>query len=147
MGFTNDLTFGSFRLSSLVDWRKGGLAVNLTNDYFYGSGLAKDPVLAAAQLSNFAKGIDVWVENAGFVKIREITLGYDLPSSLSSRLFNGHAEKASIELSGRNLGTWTKYTGLDPEVSNFGNQSLGRFQDVTPYPPSRQFYLTIATTF
>jgi hypothetical protein len=104
-------------------------------------------VLAAAQLSNFAKGIDVWVENAGFVKIREITLGYDLPSSLSSRLFNGHAEKASIELSGRNLGTWTKYTGLDPEVSNFGNQSLGRFQDVTPYPPSRQFYLTIATTF
>jgi hypothetical protein len=66
---------------------------------------------------------------------------------LSSRLFNGHAEKASIELSGRNLGTWTKYTGLDPEVSNFGNQSLGRFQDVTPYPPSRQFYLTIATTF
>ena len=52
-----------------------------------------------------------------------------------------------IEFSGRNLATWTKYTGLDPEVSNFGNQSLGRFQDVTPYPPSRQFYLTIATTF
>ena len=40
-----------------------------------------------------------------------------------------------------------KYTGLDPEVSNFGNQALGRFQDVTPYPPSRQFFLTIATTF
>ena len=37
--------------------------------------------------------------------------------------------------------------GLDPEVSNFGNQPVGRFQDVTPYPPSRQYYLTIATNF
>ena len=147
MGFTNDFSFGPLRLSSLVDWRKGGLGVNLTNDYFYGSGLAKDTALAARQLSNFAKGIDVWAENTGFVKLRELTLGYELPAAMASRLFNGHAENARLELSGRNLATWTKYTGLDPEVSNFGNQALGRFQDVTPYPPSRQFYLTIATTF
>jgi TonB-linked SusC/RagA family outer membrane protein len=147
MGFTNDFTFGSFRLSSLVDWRKGGLGVNLTNDYFYPSGLAKDTLLAQRQLAAFAKGTDVFLENSGFVKIREITLGYDLPASMASRLFNGHAQNARIELSGRNLKTWTKYTGLDPEVSNFGNQSLGRFQDVTPYPPSRQFYLSIGTTF
>ncbi|MDP9206489.1 MAG: SusC/RagA family TonB-linked outer membrane protein [Gemmatimonadota bacterium] len=147
MGFTNDFTFGSFRLSSLVDWRKGGLGVNLTNDYFYGSGLAKDTLLAQTQLAAFAKGVDVWVENSGFVKLRELTLGYELPASMASRLFNGHAQNARIELSGRNLATWTKYTGLDPEVSNFGNQALGRFQDVTPYPPSRLFYLTIATTF
>jgi TonB-dependent SusC/RagA subfamily outer membrane receptor len=147
MGFSNDFTFGSFRLSSLVDWRKGGLAVNLTNDYFYGSGLVKDTLLAQTQLANFRKGIDVWVENAGFVKLRELTLGYELPSAMASRLFNGHAQNARIELSGRNLWTKTKYTGLDPEVSNFGNQALGRFQDVTPYPPSRLFYFTIATTF
>ena len=147
MGFNNDFTFGSFRLSSLVDWRKGGLGVNLTNDYFYPSGLAKDTALATAKLDAFAKGTDVFLENTGFVKIREITLGYDLPASMASRLFNGHAQNARIELSGRNLKTWTKYTGLDPEVSNFGNQSLGRFQDVTPYPPSRQFYLSIGTTF
>jgi outer membrane receptor protein involved in Fe transport len=147
MGFTNDFTVGPFRLSSLVDWRKGGLGVNLTNDYFYGSGLAKDTALARKQLAAFAKGVDVWVENSGFVKLRELTLGYDLPAGVASRLFNGHAQGARLELSGRNLATWTKYTGLDPEVSNFGNQPLGRFQDVTPYPPSRQFYLTINTTF
>jgi TonB-linked SusC/RagA family outer membrane protein len=147
MGFTNDFSFGPFRLSSLVDWRKGGLGVNLTNDYFYGSGLAKDTALAAAQLANFGKGVDVWLENTGFVKLRELTLGYDLPAGLASKMFNGHAQNARLELSGRNLATWTKYTGLDPEVSNFGNQALGRFQDVTPYPPSRLFYLTINTTF
>ena len=147
MGFSNDFSFGAFSLSSLVDWRKGGLGVNLTNDYFYGSGLAKDTLLAQTQLSRFAKGVDVWVENSGFVKLREITLAYQLPNTLSSKLFNGRAQSARLELSGRNLATWTKYTGLDPEVSNFGNQALGRFQDVTPYPPSRLFYFSINTTF
>jgi TonB-dependent starch-binding outer membrane protein SusC len=147
MGFSNDFTFGSFRLSSLVDWRKGGLGVNLTNDYFWGSHLAKDTTLANEKLAEFAKGTDVFLENTGFVKLRELTLGYDLPAGMASRLFNGHAQGARLELSGRNLATWTKYTGLDPEVSNFGNQPLGRFQDVTPYPPSRQFYLSINTTF
>ncbi len=148
MGFSNDINFGSFRLSSLVDWRKGGLGVNLTNDYFVSSGLGFPDTARAAKMNDaFRKGTDVWLENTGFVKIRELTLGYELPPTLSSRLFNGLAQSARIELSGRNLKTWTKYTGLDPEVSNFGNQSLGRFQDVTPYPPSRQFYFTVNTTF
>lgn len=148
MGFSNDLSFGSFHFSSLVDWRKGGLGVNLTNDYFVSSGLGfPDTARATKMNSDFRKGIDVWAENSGFVKIREMTLGYDLPAAMASRLFNGHAQNARIELSGRNLKTWTKYTGLDPEVSNFGNQALGRFQDVTPYPPSRQWYFTINTTF
>jgi TonB-linked SusC/RagA family outer membrane protein len=147
MGFSNDINFGSFHFSSLVDWRKGGLGVNLTNDYFVGAGTLADTARATKMLSDFAKGIDVWVENSGFVKIREMTLGYDIPAAMASRLFQGHAHNARIEISGRNLKTWTKYTGLDPEVSNFGNQPLGRFQDVTPYPPSRQFYLTINTTF
>jgi len=147
MGFSNDLNYGSFHFSSLVDWRKGGLGVDLTNDYFVGAGTLADTARATKMLSDFSKGIDVWVENTGFVKIREMTLGYDLPSAMASRLFQGHAQNARIEISGRNLKTWTKYTGLDPEVSNFGNQPLGRFQDVTPYPPSRAWYLTINTTF
>jgi TonB-linked SusC/RagA family outer membrane protein len=157
MGFSNDLSFGPVRVSSLFDWRKGGLGVNLTNNYFdlttaqcgstINCSLLADTAGAAARSLAFAQGNAVYVENSGFVKLRELTLGYQLPAALASRLFNGHADNARIELSGRNLKTWTKYTGLDPEVSNFGNQPLGRFQDVTPYPPSRTFFLTINTTF
>ena len=146
MGFTNDLTFGPVRLSSLVDWRKGGLGVNLTNAYFDG-GLGPDTAVGNQRARDFAAGKAVYVEPSGFVKLREVTIGYEVPAGLTSQLFNGRAQAARIELSGRNLATWTKYTGLDPEVSNFGNQALGRFQDVTPYPPSRLFYLTINTTF
>jgi TonB dependent receptor. len=146
MGFSNDFTFGPVRFSSLVDWRKGGLGVNLTNAYFDG-GLGPDTAVGNARARGYGAGQAVYVEPAGFVKLRELTLGYELPAGMTSRLFNGHAQGARIELSGRNLATWTKYTGLDPEVSNYGNQPLGRFQDVTPYPPSRLFYLTINTTF
>jgi TonB-linked SusC/RagA family outer membrane protein len=146
MGFSNDLTFGPVRFSSLFDWRKGGLGINLTNAYFDG-GLGADTAVGNQRARDFAAGKAVYVEPSGFVKLRELTLGYELPATMTSRLFNGRASAARIELSGRNLATWTKYTGLDPEVSNFGNQPLGRFQDVTPYPPSRLFYLTINTTF
>jgi hypothetical protein len=52
-----------------------------------------------------------------------------------------------VELSARNLKTWTKYTGYDPEVSNFSNQNVGRFQDVTPYPPSRSIFLSLVANF
>ena len=81
------------------------------------------------------------------MKLREVTLGYELPSVLTRNAFGGRAQNVRLELSGRNLKTWTKYTGLDPEVSNFGNQPLGRFQDVTPYPPSRQFFFSLSSSF
>jgi TonB-dependent starch-binding outer membrane protein SusC len=147
MGFSNDFTVGPFRLSSLFDWRKGGLGVNLTNEYLVDFGLMADTARARQINEKFIAGTAAYVENTGFVKLRELTLGYDLPAGLTSQLFQGHAQSARLELSGRNLKTWTKYTGLDPEVSNFGNQPLGRFQDVTPYPPSRSFFLTVSTTF
>ena len=41
----------------------------------------------------------------------------------------------------RNLFTITNYKGLDPEVSNFGNQQIGRSIDVGPFPPSRSVWL------
>ncbi|HVF38416.1 MAG TPA: SusC/RagA family TonB-linked outer membrane protein [Gemmatimonadaceae bacterium] len=147
MGFSNDFNFGPMRLSSLLDWRKGGLGANLTNNYLDAHRMHADTALGAQRLRDWNAGKAVYVENTGFVKLREITLGYELPESMTGRLFNGGAQRARVELSGRNLKTWTKYTGLDPEVSNFGNQPLGRFQDVTPYPPSRTYFLTINTTF
>jgi len=146
MGFSNDLNYGPLRFSSLVDWKKGGLAANLTNNYFDG-GLLADTAIGNARVREFAKGSAVYVEKTTYVKLREITLGYELPNDLTGRLFGGKVANARVDLSGRNLLTWTPYSGLDPEVSNFGNQALGRFQDVTPYPPSRTFYLTINTTF
>jgi hypothetical protein len=76
-----------------------------------------------------------------------VTLSYSLNSRLTNTLFRGAAKDARFELSGRNLKTWTKYRGLDPEVSNFGNAALSRLWDLAPYPPSRQFFLSADVTF
>ena len=146
MGFSNDFTMGAFRLGTLVDWRKGSVGVNLTNAYFDG-GLLGDSAVGNNRATAFRQAKAAYVEPTGFVKLRELTLGYQLPTGLTGRLFNGRVQQARIELQGRNLLTSTKYTGLDPEVSNFGNQSVARIQDVTPYPPARAFFFSINTTF
>ena len=59
------------------------------------------------------------------MKLREITLGYELPAALTRSAVPRARQDVRLELSGRNLKTWTNYTGLDPEVSNFGNQAAG----------------------
>ncbi len=147
MGFTNEISVGHVRLSGLVEWRKGGDVVNLTDNYFDAVNLAKDTLTSQQRYVSWRAGNPVYVQNGGFVKLRELTVAYELPSAMTRTLFNGLVQSARFDVSGRNLKTWTKYDGYDPEVSNFGNQALGRFQDVTPYPPSRQILVSISTTF
>jgi TonB-linked SusC/RagA family outer membrane protein len=154
MGFSNDLTLGAFRLQSLFDWRKGGDIVNLTNNYYDGGFLSfggmwsvEDTAFTNERYTRYRAQEPVYIEDAGFVKLREVTLSYQLPMVLTKRLFNGRAQSARIEFSGRNLKTWTDYTGLDPEVSNNGNGATGRIQDITPYPPSKGYFFSIHATF
>jgi TonB-linked SusC/RagA family outer membrane protein len=173
MGFLNDLQFGRFRVSSLFDWSKGGLVVNLTRNYYDGaatapdydapSNLKRDSVTGRITESRpfsscgpnclsgeerlflFAspRNLPVYIEDGSFVKLRELSLSYDIPA----RVLGGRVRGAQLQLSGRNLKTWTDYSGYDPEVSNFGNVSAGRNQDVTPFPPSRIYHVGINLEF
>lgn len=147
MGFSNDITVGAFRLSGLVDWRKGGGVVNLTNAYFDGTGLYADTAASNRRNEGSGNGLPVYFEKATFVKLRELNLSYVLPTRFVRSALGSRVQDLRLELAGRNLYTWAPYTGYDPEVSNFSNQNLGRFQDVTPYPPSRSFFLAVSTNF
>ena len=160
MGFQNDIRYGRFTLGSLLDWSKGGLVVNLTRNYFDSGGNSPDQEMPGTEprpwpecdfsclsgderLYWFAQRRPVYVEDGGFVKLRELSLSYDVPT----RLLGRRVSSAQLQLSGRNLKTWTRYTGYDPEVSNFGNVAAGRNQDVTPFPPSRTFWLGLNLVF
>jgi hypothetical protein len=59
------------------------------------------------------------------------------------------AKDARLSLSGRNLKTWTKFRGGDPDYSNFGGtpESLQRNRELASYPPSRSFWVTLAAGF
>jgi hypothetical protein len=53
----------------------------------------------------------------------------------------------ALALSGRNLFTWTRYTGLDPEVNFIGNTQVQSRGEVTPYPPARSYFLSLDVNF
>ena len=147
VGFSNEFNFGSFRLYGLIDWRKGSKVVNLTQSVYDDQGLWKDTAATRVREDLGGLGISPYIQDAGFVKLREITVSYDIPASYVGMLFRGTAKTARLEFSGRNLLTWTKYEGLDPEVSNFGNQNIVRNQDLAPFPPNRSFFFTISADF
>jgi len=156
MGFGNDFTAGPFRLSTLIDWRKGGWVADLSQTYLEqgangqssipGGNLA-DTAMNNADQGAYAKGLPAFLEHGSFAKLREVTLSYSLNPRLTNTLFRGTAKDVRLELSGRNLYTWTHYRGLDPEVSNFGNAALSRMWDLAPYPPSRQFFFSADVNF
>ncbi len=159
MGFSNDLRFGDFNLYTLWDWQHGGDVVNLTGWLFDLSRTAHDfndpcvtdcvdgETLGEQRLRLYpGRTSKIWVEDGSFVKLREVTMTYEVPAEMASRLWGG-VEGMRVSLSGRNLLRFTSYTGLDPEVSNFGSQAIARNIDVAPYPPSRSFWLSVDLTF
>jgi hypothetical protein len=86
------------------------------------------------------------VQDGSYLKLRELSLTYDLPESVVGHLFGG-VRYARLNVSGRNLIRITPYKGSDPEVSNFGNQAIARNIDVAPFPPSRSFFFSIDLGF
>lgn len=165
MGFSNDITFGPFQLFGLVDWQRGGTLVNLTKLLFdlaqntadftsdpqenesY-DGITTSGTTGERRLTRFALGDSRgYMESASFAKLREVSVSYRLPEALVASVLRGAGSAVRISASGRNLVTITDYSGLDPEVSNFGNQPIARNIDVAPFPPSRSFWLSVDVSF
>ena len=87
---------------------------------------------------------DYWTEKTDFFKLRSVALTYALPKQ-----WIGPASAASLSISGRNLLTWTKYSGVDPEVQDVadaGINALGR-RDYYNFPNYRTFELTARLTY
>jgi outer membrane receptor protein involved in Fe transport len=147
MGFTNDIGWKGFGLFFLFDWQQGSQIVNLTRLLYDAGGNSIDYETAGEdRISTFGGDIRVYIEDATFLKMREITLSYELPASLVGGLW-GAVSYARLSASGRNLVTWTGYSGMDPEVSNFGSQAVGRNIDVAPFPRTRSLWFSLDLGF
>jgi len=92
-----------------------------------------------------------FVEDGSFVRVKSLSLGYELPKELISKL---NMSRLYIYISSENLLTFTKYSGFDPEVSVY---SLGGFSnsekniapgvDYGTYPQAREFLVGLNVTF
>ena len=80
-----------------------------------------------------------WFEDGDFVRLREVAVSWSVPASLGRRV---GARTATVSLVGRNLAMWTDYSGLDPEVSWYG-QANQLQQDLFTLPLARMVSLRL----
>jgi hypothetical protein len=147
MHFSNRFAWGGLTLFFLLDWQSGSSIVNITRNLYDAGSNSPDQVPAGNnRLAQNILSARPYIESGTFVKLREVSLSYDLPRSALVGLGNV-AKRVRFKVSGRNLLTFTSYSGFDPEVSNFGNDPIDRNIDLAPFPPSRSFWTSIELGF
>ena len=158
LSFRNSFSFGPLSLSFLVDHKEGGHAINLANliydlggttvDYDNGDlDLDGDGTAAGngAERLTVLGGITApYVESTTYTALRDLSLTYTLPGSLTK----GYGlSNVQLGLALRNWWMSSDYSGLSPEVSQFGNEAVGGSVDTNPFPLSKSTYFTVSMGF
>lgn len=153
--FSNEVTYKRMSVSTLVDYRRGGSLSNMTLNLFdegYNTWDYESPSpdgkkkLGDYRYSTWAGGSNtlVYIHRGDFAKVREINVSYDVPSHWVSKIPGAKTVRANI--AGRNLWIISGYNGFDPEVNNGGN-TVARFVDLAPFPPSRNLAFSLDIGF
>jgi TonB-linked SusC/RagA family outer membrane protein len=152
-GWNNEFTFSNFNLSFLIDGKFGGKVFSATDYYGYFFGLHKNTLPdreklfgtstnAMAYYTTLAGNVSkLFIYDASFIKFRQLTLGYSLPSKMFHNVIKG----ATLSLVGRNLFIIMKKTdNIDPESSYAGyTQGL----ELGGVPPTRSYGLNLNLKF
>ena len=96
------------------------------------------PAIGSAVFSDWA------VEDASFLRLQSVTLGYTLPEDLTQK---AHIRRARVYVTGTNLFCLTKYSGYDPEVDTRRATPLTPGVDYSAYPKSIGFVAGLNLTF
>jgi TonB-linked SusC/RagA family outer membrane protein len=89
----------------------------------------------------FAGNSDGFFEDGSYVKLRELSLGYTLDTDWVRRTIG--LTSLDLRVAGRNLKTWTDYTGYDPETNLGGAIQNTRGMDYFNMPQTRSFVFTV----
>lgn len=158
--------FRRISIDALGEWQRGGHLLNATGYQNSGQGVWQ-PCYAAQAAIKAAKagdptalnGIDAmqrakcsqdanvrdyafWVEPSDFFRLRSVSLTYDIPT----HWVPGRARSASFTIAGTNLFTSTNYDGVDPEVTDQGDNTFSR-REYYNFPSYRTFLATLRVGF
>jgi hypothetical protein len=146
------------RITSLFNHQGGHHIYNATDDFrcsssvqFFRCRSDFDPATPAEEQAKNAAVFQAgtfagFIEPADFWKLREVSITVQAPQSVLSRAGN-FLNGLSLTLAGRNLATWTDYSGIDPEVSFSGHGSNHTSADFFTQPPVRYFTARISASF
>ncbi|MFA4866735.1 MAG: TonB-dependent receptor [Pedobacter sp.] len=159
-GFSNNLTYKNFDLNVFFQWSYG-------NDIQNNNRLVFEGGRATRFLQQFDSYTDRWspenqgssnfraggfsvagyssrtIEDGSFLRLKTVSLGYNVPKPVLSKI---KISAVRVFLSAQNLYTWTKYSGLDPEVSTYNSVLTGGF-DYSGYPRARTLAFGANITF
>lgn len=113
-------------------------------DRWTGEGTSnKMPRMSAGNTANRQNVSDLYIEDGDYFKIQDITLGYDF-----KKLFPGMPlGQARLYVAGRNLMTFTKYSGMDPEVGYGDERSFVSGIDLGFYPAPKTYLVGVNLKF
>jgi hypothetical protein len=173
-GISAEVTVLGARLGALVETRQGGETLNLTRAFMYQWGTHGDTEARGRQVTfgvDWMRGPVVgsrldrlvtldeswfstlggaagpraqFVEDASFTRLRELSLAYTFERSWVRRTLGLRAIDARV--AGRNLFTWTDYSGLDPETGVGGALLPNRGIDWFVNPQARAWVLSVSLT-
>lgn len=157
-GWGNEVRFKGLSLYALLDQQKGGMLANGTWRHYDLGQNSRDydeldefgRKLGDVRRTSYLQVTRIYYQNTSFVKLREVTLTWELPQKWASSIWSG-ASGAKLSLSGRNLYWWTKFRGGDPEAQNFGGggapDAVQRNRELAAYPASRSYWLNFSVDF
>ncbi|MCW3786291.1 SusC/RagA family TonB-linked outer membrane protein [Plebeiibacterium sediminum] len=87
---------------------------------------------------NFETASDWYLEDGSYLRMKNLTIGYNIPETLMNRVLQGSSLR--VYVSAENLFTLTDYSGIDPEVGGIG-------MDMGKYPVARTFSAGVSLKF
>jgi hypothetical protein len=162
-GFNNSFSYKNLSLSFFIQGTQGNKMANLNNfdllnfngqnNVLRDAGLNRwtsdNPgnkyprALSAGSLdqSIFSSAI---VEDASYIRLKNITLSYNLPERIVSKI---KMSNLRLYVSGSNLWTLTDYSGYDPEANTFGQSTTLVGLDIGGYPQAKIFQVGLSASF
>jgi TonB-linked SusC/RagA family outer membrane protein len=161
-GFNNNFNYKNFSLNIFFQWSYGNDIYNANRMMFEGNTRGKN------SLNQYATYINRWtmdnqhsnlfraggegpsgyysnyfLEDGSYIRLKTIALSYALPPSLIRKAF---LRDLRLSVTAQNIYTWTKYSGMDPEVS-VRNSTLTPGFDFSAYPQAKTLMFGLKATF
>lgn len=160
-GLTNTLSYKNFDLTLFIQGVQGNDILNATRMETEGMSDAKNQT--AAVLNRWRQPGDItdipraswasiansristrFIEDGSFLRIKALTIGYNLPVDLLSKV---KMNNARVYFTGENLLTFTNYKGYDPEVNAYGASNTVMGVDFGTYPQTRNLIFGLNVSF
>jgi TonB-linked SusC/RagA family outer membrane protein len=176
-GFTNNITYKNFDLNFFFYFQQGNKIMNMNDFFMVHGGLqanigflprqlerwqnpgdqtdiprltndSRNPAQNGGNANNYGGNVanlsSRYLEDGSFIRLKTLTLGYNLPAALLQKI---KVNKIRLYAQATNLLTFTRYGGLDPEVSSQSSNQNTAGYDWATVPQPKTFQIGANVTF